>query len=164
MADIALPPSRLFEIPILYGGEVGPDFDEVAKLLGLTPEEVIRNHAGKEYFIYDTGFIGGSAHFKIPPPLDSLPRKKTPNLGVPAGAVLVAGGLGSVFKPLAGPTGWYWIGTSPLRQWFPEKDPPLLILPGDKIIYRPVEREEFDRIKRMVEEGKFTAKILDSGE
>jgi len=164
MADIALPPSRLFEIPILYGGEAGPDFDEVAKLLGLTPEEVIRNHAGKEYFIYDTGFIGGSAHFKIPPPLDSLPRKKTPNLGVPAGAVLVAGGLGSVFKPLAGPTGWYWIGTSPLRQWFPEKDPPLLILPGDKIIYRPVEREEFDRIKRMVEEGKFTAKILDSGE
>jgi inhibitor of KinA len=164
MADIVLPPSRLFEIPVLYGGDYGPDFDEVAKLLSLTPEEVIRNHSGKEYFIYDTGFIGGSAHFKVLPPLDSLPRKKTPNLGVPAGAVLVAGGLGSVFKPLAGPTGWYWIATSPLRQWFPEKDPPLLILPGDKIIYRPVEREEFDRIKRMVEEGKFTAKILDSGE
>ena len=72
--------------------------------------------------------------------------------------------MGSVFKPLAGPTGWYWIGTSPLRQWFPEKDPPLLILPGDKIIYRPVDMEEFDRIKKMVEEGKFTAKILGSGE
>ena len=164
MADITLPPSRLFEIPILYGGEYGPDFDEVAKLLSLTPEEVIRNHSGKEYFVYDTGFIGGSAHFKVLPPLDSLPRKKTPNLGVPAGAVLIAGGLGSVFKPLPGPTGWYWIGTSPLRQWFPEKDPPLLILPGDQVIYRPVDKEEFDRIKKRVEEGQFTAKILDSKE
>ncbi|NWF57421.1 MAG: allophanate hydrolase subunit 1 [Syntrophaceae bacterium] len=160
MADIALPESRLFEIPIIYGGEYGPDFEEVAKRLDLSPEEMIRIHSGKEYFIYDTGFIGGSAHFKIPPPLDSLPRKKTPNLGVPAGAVLIAGGLGSVFKPLAGPTGWYWIGTSPLRQWFPEKEPPLLILPGDKIIYRPVDKEEFERIKRMVEEGEFTVKIL----
>jgi inhibitor of KinA len=161
MADIPLPPSRLFEIPVLYGGESGPDFEEVAKLLGLTPGEVILNHSGKEYFVYDTGFIGGSAHFKVLPPLDSLPRKKTPNLGVPAGAVLIAGGLGSVFKPLAGPTGWYWIGTSPLRQWFPEKDPPLLILPGDKVIYRPVDQEEFDRIKKKVGEGRFTAKILD---
>ncbi|MBP1723150.1 MAG: hypothetical protein H6Q44_855, partial [Deltaproteobacteria bacterium] len=58
------------------------------------------------------------------------------------------------------PTGWYWIGMSPLKQWFPEKDPPLLIQPGDKIIYRPVEKEEFDRIKKMVEKGNFTAKIL----
>lgn len=159
MDDIALPKSRLFEIPIVYGGEYGADFEEVAKLLNLTSEEIIRIHSGKEYFIYDTGFIGGSAHFKIPPPLDSLPRKKTPNLGVPAGAVLIAGGLGSVFKPLAGPTGWYWIGTSPLRQWFPEKDPPLLIRPGDKIIYRRVEKEEFERIKRMVETGAWTAQV-----
>ncbi|HSR10286.1 MAG TPA: allophanate hydrolase subunit 1 [Thermodesulfobacteriota bacterium] len=143
MTDIDLPPSRLFEIPIVYGGEFGPDFDLVARLLKITPEEIIRIHSGKEYFIFDTGFIGGSAHFKIPPPLDSLPRKKTPNLGVPTGAVLMAGGLGTVFKPLAGPTGWYWIGMSPLQQWFPRKNPPLLILPGDKIIYRPIGPEEF---------------------
>jgi allophanate hydrolase subunit 1 len=49
---------------------------------------------------------------------------------------------------------------SPLKQWFPENDPPLLIHPGDKVIYRPVGKEEFDRIKKMVEEGTFTAKIL----
>jgi KipI family sensor histidine kinase inhibitor len=160
MADIVLPKSRLFEVPIVYGGEYGPDLVEVARLLDLAPEEIVRIHSGKEYFIYDTGFIGGSAHFKVPPPLDSLPRKKTPNLGVPAGAVLIAGGLGSVYKPLAGPTGWYWIGMSPLKQWFPEKDPPLLIHPGDKVIYRPVDKKEYERIKKRVGEGKFTAKIL----
>jgi KipI family sensor histidine kinase inhibitor len=164
MADINLPQSRLFEIPIVYGGEYGPDFDLVAKFLNLPPEKIIQIHSGKEYFIYDTGFIGGSAHFKVPPPLDSLPRKKTPNLGVPAGAVLIAGGLGSVFKPLPGPTGWYWIGMSPLKQWFPEKDPPLLILPGDKVIYRPVTPEKYQELKKKVEEGKFEARILVSKE
>ena len=164
MADITLPKSRLFEIPVVYGGEFGPDLNLVAQLLNLTPEEIIHIHSGKEYFIYDTGFIGGSAHFKIPLPLDSLPRKKTPNLGVPRGAVLIAGGLGSVFKPLAGPTGWYWIGMSPLRQWFPEKDPPLLILPGDKVIYQSISEEEYQEIKKMVEEGRCEAKILDAKE
>jgi len=161
MADIPLPESRLFEIPIVYGGEFGPDLSLVAQLLKLTPEEIIHIHSGKEYFVYDTGFIGGSAHFKVPPPLDSLPRKKTPNLGVPMGAVLIAGGLGSVFKPLTGPTGWYWIGSSPLRQWFPEKDPPLLILPGDRVIYRPVREEEYREIKKRVEEDCFEARILE---
>ena len=153
MADVKLPQSRLFEIPIVYGGEYGPDLDLVAQLLKLTPEEIVNIHSGKEYFIYDTGFIGGSAHFKLPPPLDSLPRKKTPNLGISAGAVLMAGGLGSVFKPLAGPTGWYWIGMSPLKQWFPEKDPPLLILPGDKVIYRPISSKEYEDLKKKIEGG-----------
>ncbi len=159
MDDIPLPESRLFEIPMVYGGEFGPDLDLVAQLLKLTPEEIIQIHSGKEYFVYDTGFIGGSAHFKVPPPLDALPRKKTPNLGVPMGAVLIAGGMGSVFKPLAGPTGWYWIGQSPLRQWFPEKTPPLLILPGDKVIYRAIGKIEYQEISKKVEEGGYDARI-----
>ena len=162
MTDFVLPKSSLFEIPIVYGGEYGPDFDRIAQLLKLTADELIHIHSGKEYFIFQTGFIGGSAHFKVPPPLDSLPRKKTPNLGVPAGSVLVAGGLGSVFKPLAGPTGWYWIGMSPLRQWFPEKDPPLLINPGDRIIYKPISIRNFKKIKKMVETGSYQIKNLES--
>ena len=153
MKEIILPPSRLFDVPCLYGGEFGPDLAVISEILHLPQEEIIRIHSRREYLIYDTGFIGGSAHFKVPPPLDSLPRKKTPNLGVPVGVVLVAGGMGSAFKPQAGPTGWYWIGTSPLQQWFPETDPPLLISPGDRIIYRPVDREEFFKIKELVNKG-----------
>ena len=162
MAETNLPKSRLFEIPIVYGGKHGPDFDAVKKRLKLARDELIQIHSGREYFILQTGFIGGSAHFMIPPPLDSLPRKKTPNLGVPAGAVLMAGGMGSVFKPLDGPTGWYWIGMSPLRQWFPEKEPPLLINPGDKIIYKPVTEKEYREIKKQVDEDCYDPEIIDS--
>jgi KipI family sensor histidine kinase inhibitor len=160
MTEISLPKSRLFEIPVLYGGKHGPDFNTVTKLVDLTPDELIQIHSGKEFFILQTGFIGGSAHFMIPPPLDSLPRKKTPNLGVPAGAVLIAGGMGSVFKPLEGPTGWYWIGMSPLRQWFPDKEPPLLINPGDKIVYKPVTEKEFMEIKIQVDEDRYDPEMM----
>jgi KipI family sensor histidine kinase inhibitor len=155
LGEIILPPSRLFDVPCLYGGEFGPDLDVISNILHLSPEEIIQVHSGKEYLIYATGAVGGSAHFKVPPPLDSLPRKKTPNLGVPIGAVQVAGGMGSAFKPIAGPTGWYWIGTAPLRQWFPEKDPPLLIRAGDKLIYRPVNRQEFFDIKKLVDQDQY---------
>lgn len=164
MAKLTLPKSKLFEIPVAYGGEYGPDFDRVAERLHLAPEALIQVHSGKAFFILQTGFIGGSAHFKVPPPLDSLRRKKTLNSGVPTGSVLVAGGLGSAFKPLAGPTGWYWIGRSPLRQWYPERDPPLLINPGDKIIYRPVSESEFANIERQVGEDRYDPEIVETGE
>jgi hypothetical protein len=38
----------------------------------------------------------------------------------------------------------------------------LLINPGDKVFYRPVSKEEFEEIQKMVDEGRFTAKILKS--
>ncbi len=164
MTDISLPESRLFEVPVVYGGEYGADFEMVAELLYISQKMLIEMHSGKEYLIFQTGFIGGSAHFKILPPLDTLARKKTPNLGVPAGSVLIAGGLGGAFKPLAGPTGWYWIGTSPLRQWYPEKDPPLLINPGDRIIYKPVGEDEFAEIKKQVEEDRYNPEIVERGD
>ena len=39
------PPPRLVEIPVRYGGEAGPDLEEVASRCGLTPEEVVARHA-----------------------------------------------------------------------------------------------------------------------
>ena len=163
MSDITLPPSNLYEIPCLYGGEHGPDLELVSKILGLSSMEIVNIHSGREYVLYDTGFMGGSAHFKAPDPLDQLLRKDTPNLGVPSGAVLIAGGLGSTFKTAPAPTGWYWIGTCPIQGWFPEKDPPLLLTPGNRIVYRPIEPEEFNQIKKMVEENRFSIKIITNG-
>ena len=36
--------SRVFEIPVCYGGEYGPDIENIAKNAGLTEEEVIKIH------------------------------------------------------------------------------------------------------------------------
>lgn len=146
MGDIPMPKPRHFEIPAVYGGKYGPDLEVAAELLGMTPEAIIENHSGKEYVVLQTGFIGGSAYYKVLPPLDSIRRRKTPNQQVSAGAVLIAGGMGTL-KAVDGLTGFLWIGTSPVRQWQPTQNPPLLILPGDRTIYRPSGETEFLKIK-----------------
>ena len=35
------------------------------------------------------------------------------------------------------------------------------MLPGDRVIYRPVSKEEYQEIKKRVEEDRFKARILD---
>ena len=153
--------SRVLEIPVVYGGEYAQDLGKVAEYLHLTSEEVIQIHCSEEYLVYMNGFMGGTAFIKMPEKLSSLPRKKTPVLGIPGGTVMIAGGLGSVFKVFDAPTGWHAIGKSPLKQWFPQRDPPLLIMAGDMIRYRPIDEKEFREIKKMVEEDTYTVKRLE---
>jgi len=75
------------------------------------------------------GALGGTAFIKMPQSLASLPRKKTPACGCRR-----SGDAGRrVGMPIQG-HGWA-VGMEcdrkmPLRQWFPEKDPPLLISAG----------------------------------
>ena len=45
LSDITIPPPKVVEIPVCYGGEYGPDIDHVAKRNSLTVQEVIRLHA-----------------------------------------------------------------------------------------------------------------------
>ena len=43
--EILLPDPRLVEIPVCYGGEFGPDLDDVARMRQLTAAEVVDLHA-----------------------------------------------------------------------------------------------------------------------
>lgn len=163
-ASMPCPPSRTFEIPVAYGGEYTEDLENIAKLLHLTSEEVIHIHKSPTYLVYMNGALGGTAFIKMPDQLASLPRKKTPALWMPAGAVMLAGELGCLFKAMDGPSGWNVIGKSPLKQWFPERDPPLLISAGDRAKYRPISEEEYQEIRRKVEEGDYQVSRIDSEE
>ena len=50
---------RIFEIPVCYGGEYGPDIDNIAEHAGLSVNEVIKIHSSKDYLIYMLGFLPG---------------------------------------------------------------------------------------------------------
>ena len=41
LADVPPPPGRQVELPCAYGGEHGPDLEEVARRLDLTPAQVV---------------------------------------------------------------------------------------------------------------------------
>ena len=59
---VKLPEPSLVEIPVCYGGEFGPDLDEVAAMHGMTPERVIELHASATYLVYFLGFVPGFAY------------------------------------------------------------------------------------------------------
>ena len=50
---------ELIKIPVLYGGEFGPDIETVAKLNSLSVDDVIAIHSAPEYPVYMLGFLPG---------------------------------------------------------------------------------------------------------
>src|ERR1700689_5252948 len=53
LAELAQRPasekSRLWRIPVTYGGEYGVDLEDVAKMLGTTPEDIVARHVAGDY-------------------------------------------------------------------------------------------------------------------
>lgn len=123
---------RLVEIPVVYGGEAGPDLAYVASSNGLTEQEVIAIHSGNDYLVYMLGFAPG---FPFLGGLDArihTPRKETPRLSVAAGSVGIAGQQTGVYS-LATPGGWQIIGRTDAKLFSPTDDPPALLRAGDRV-------------------------------
>ncbi|HTU02361.1 MAG TPA: allophanate hydrolase subunit 1, partial [Candidatus Sulfotelmatobacter sp.] len=73
-----LPPSKLVELPTVYGGKYGPDLPFVSRHTGLTEAEVVRLHSETIYRVYMIGFTVGFGY------LGGLPeRLHTPRLASP---------------------------------------------------------------------------------
>ena len=101
---------HVVEIPVRYDGE---DLEEVAEMLGITTEEVVRRHTDAEYTVAFTGFAPGFAYLTGGDPGLDVPRRKTPRTRIPAGAVGLAGAFSGIY-PQASPGGWQIIGVTPL--------------------------------------------------
>lgn len=121
--------STLIEIPVSYSGE---DLDEVAQMLGITREEVIRRHTGSEYTVAFTGFAPGFAYLSGGDPGLDVPRRTTPRTRIPAGAVGLAGQFSGVY-PQASPGGWQIIGVTATPMWDLSRDVPALLQPGFRV-------------------------------
>lgn len=134
---------RRVEIPVCYGGELGPDLDDVARTHGLAPDEVIRLHADADYLVYMIGFMPGFAYLGGLPERIATPRRKTPRTAVPAGTVGIGGRQTGVY-PLVSPGGWNLIGRTPVKIFDIKRDEPTLLSTGDRVRFRPISRSEFD--------------------
>jgi KipI family sensor histidine kinase inhibitor len=134
-ASVARPPD-VVEIPVRYGGADGPDLEEVARRLGLTPAAVVDLHAATTYRVFMLGFAPGFAYLGSLPPELRLPRRATPRTSVPAGSVAIAARQTAVY-PVATPGGWHLIGRTAERLWDPTADPPARLAPGDRVRFVP---------------------------
>jgi len=139
---------RLVEVPVVYGGNYGPDIEFVARYNDLTVDEVIEIHSRPIYRVYFLGFLPGFAYLGGMDERIAAPRLEKPRLKVPAGSVGIAGKQTGIY-PLESPGGWRLIGRTPLRLFNPSKEGPTLLQPGDKVKFIPIEEDEFRELYEM---------------
>ncbi|MEH0835196.1 5-oxoprolinase subunit PxpB [Pectobacterium cacticida] len=133
--------SRVFDprnitIPVVYGGEAGPDLTEVAAHSGLTVRQVVEAHTAVQYVVYFLGFQPGFAYLGGLNETLHMPRRAEPRLRVPAGSVGIGGAQTGIY-PLATPGGWQLIGRTALTLFNPQTMPPTLLRPGDNVRFLP---------------------------
>lgn len=143
----ALPAPRLVEIPVAYGGEHGPDVDDVARMTGLSGDDVVERHAAVEYRVAFLGFVPGFAYLSGLPSALRVPRLPAPRRRVPAGSLGIAGGQTAIY-PLATPGGWRLIGRTPWALFRADREPPALLSVGDRVRFVPIEDDAFDDLER----------------
>jgi inhibitor of KinA len=137
--------ASVIEVPVCYDTEFAPDLDEIARRAGLSQDEIIHRHSSAIYRVSCVGFTPGFAYLSGLPPELATPRRASPRKEVPAGAVAIGGRQTGVY-PRKSPGGWNIIGRAPLRFFDVERDPPALLQAGDRVRFRNIPREEFDRL------------------
>lgn len=149
-------PKRVYvtEIPVLYGGEWGPDLEEVAKKEEITTEEVIRLHSTNPNYLYFIGFSPGLPYLGNPQKTFSVSRRPAPRVKLPRGSVTIWQEQTTIF-PVDQPGGWNVIGRTPLRLFDLERDPIFLLKAGQWVQFRPVDRAEYDAIDQEIEAGTY---------
>jgi KipI family sensor histidine kinase inhibitor len=129
------------EIPVVYGGEAGPDLDAVAAHHGLSRDAGIGLHTGTVYRVYMIGFTPGFPYMgELPEALDT-PRRDTPRTHIPKGSVAIAQRQTGIY-PAVSPGGWQIIGRTPVALFDPRKETPSFLTMGDAVRFTPITAEE----------------------
>ena len=152
--------SRIFDIPVSYGGDYGPDLEFVANHNNLTIREVITIHTQQEYPVYMFGFAPGFAYLGGVSERITTPRLETPRIVIPAGSVGIAEAQTGVY-PQESPGGWQVIGRTPLKFFNPSQDPPVFLNIGDLIHFHAIEQEEYVGIEELIRLGAYEVNYND---
>ena len=147
LKEAEIPPAGEIRVPVCYGGEHGPDLENVAKLHDMTPEEVIRLHTTPVYLNYMLGFLPGFCYLGGLDKRIHTPRLTTPRVKIPAGSVGIAGSQTGIY-PLESPGGWQLIGQTPLRLYDPKREKAILVDAGMNMIFYPIDEAEYERVRR----------------
>lgn len=134
---------RVVDIPVCYGGEFGPDLDDVAAACGLSAAELIERHSTSLADVMMLGFAPGHPYIGLLDERLNPPRRATPRTAVAPGSIGLANRQ-TVIYPLTLPGGWHLIGRTPLALFAPSREgAPCLVSPGDQVRFVPITPEQF---------------------
>ena len=137
---------QVITLPVLYGGENGPDLSTIAKNAGISEREVISIHESKPYLVYAIGFAPGFAYLGEVDPKIATPRLETPRQKVPKGAVAIADRQTAVY-PAESPGGWNIIGICPIPMFNSLSPPYMPVSVGDTVKFESIDENQFDKIQ-----------------
>ena len=141
---VPLPESGdIVRIPVVYGGEFGPDLDELCRKLNLAQDDFVTMHTGRDYVVDMVGFTPGFAFVGGLDERLRVPRRKDPRQHVAAGSIAIADGRTGMYA-VASPGGWNLVGRTPFALFDAEAEEPFPIRAGTRIRYYAVSADEFD--------------------
>jgi KipI family sensor histidine kinase inhibitor len=135
MPDLSAPGHVDVTIDVVYDG---PDLDEVARLTGLTPEDVVTAHTGSPWRVGFSGFAPGFAYLVGGDTRLEVPRRAEPRTKVPVGSVGLAGEFSGIY-PRESPGGWQLIGRTSAVLWDVDRDNPALLTAGMWVQFQAVQ-------------------------
>ncbi len=134
---------ELLEIPVVYGGEYGPDLEELCTATGLTRDEFVALHTGSEFTVDMVGFTPGFAFIGGLDERLRIPRRAEPRARVEPGSVGIADGRTGLYA-MASPGGWTIVGRTPYRLFAPGSDEPFALRAGMRVRFKAVSADEFE--------------------
>jgi KipI family sensor histidine kinase inhibitor len=132
------------------------DLDELADMKRMSAEALIALHASVEYRVYMIGFAPGFAYLGGLPEVLHTPRLAVPRQRIDASAIGIGGKQASI-NSVPGPSGWRFIGRTPLKLFDPARDEPFLLRAGDRVRFRPVQANEAAALDAAAADGTLAA-------
>ena len=134
--------SKIIEIDVYYGKEVGLDLEDISKDTNLSIEEIISLHANRLYDVYAIGFLPGFAYLASVDKKIARPRLKTPRKKIPKNSVAIADTQTAIY-PEESPGGWNIIGRSTKELFDKNLDSLCPLSVGDKVKFNSISKDKF---------------------
>jgi KipI family sensor histidine kinase inhibitor len=154
MVELVSEKARRVVVPVVYGGDAGLDLAALADMKEMSQLELVTIHAAAEYRVYMIGFAPGFAYLGGLPEVLHTPRLAVPRQRIEASAIGIGGKQASI-NSVAGPSGWRFLGRTPLKLFDPARAEPFLLRAGDHVRFRPVEAKEADEIDASIAAGTY---------
>ncbi|GAE80528.1 allophanate hydrolase 2 subunit 1 [Cutibacterium acnes JCM 18920] len=96
---------EVVEVPVRYDGL---DLSDVAELLNMTTDELVRRHSDQQWTVEFAGFMPGFGYMSGADWPYRIPRRDTPRTRIPPGSIALADGFTGATRKLPGRLADYW--------------------------------------------------------
>lgn len=153
------PDSATYIVPVCYDADFAIDLARVSEHCEMQEEEVVQLHTSVTYDVRFIGFLPGFPYLSGLDRRLYTPRIEQPRKLIDKGSVGIGGRQTGIYT-MNSPGGWNIIGKCPLNLFNVSKTPPASFQPGDKLVFKAISMQEYERIKRLADQDMFEIQKL----